>query len=232
MTDIQKRLCAMQDKEYRSFQSRLMPTVNPDKIIGVRVPQIRELARNVMKNEPELVATFLQELPHHYYEEDNLHVLLVNRTKDFTTCLMQVEAFLPHLDNWATCDSFRPQSFTRHRQQVLAKARDWMTSAHCYTVRFGIGCMMSYFLDKDFSPEQLELVGGIPSEEYYVRMMQAWYFATALAKQYRPTLTYLSKNNLEVWTHNKAIQKALESHRITTEQKTLLRKMKRTDKRN
>lgn len=228
MTDIQKRLYAMQDKEYRSFQSRLMPTVNPDKIIGVRVPKIRELARDVIKNEPELVATFLQELPHQYYEEDNLHVFLVNHTKDFATCLMQVEAFLPHLDNWATCDSFRPQSFARHRQQVLAKARGWMTSDHCYTVRFGIGCMMSYFLDKDFSPEQLELVGGIPSEEYYVRMMQAWYFATALAKQYRPTLTYLSKNNLEVWTHNKAIQKAVESHRITTEQKALLRKMKRS----
>ncbi|MBQ8384159.1 MAG: DNA alkylation repair protein [Spirochaetaceae bacterium] len=228
MTDIQKRLYAMQDKEYRSFQSRLMPTVNPDKIIGVRVPQIRELARDVMKNEPELVATFLQELPHQYYEEDNLHVFLVNRTKDFATCLMQVEAFLPHLDNWATCDSFRPEVFRQHRQQVLAKARGWMESGHCYTVRFGIGCMMSYFLDEDFSPEQLELVGGIPSEEYYVRMMQAWYFATALAKQYRPTLTYLSKNNLEVWTHNKAIQKAVESHRITTEQKALLRKMKRS----
>lgn len=228
MTDIQKRLYAMQDKEYRSFQSRLMPTVNPDKIIGVRVPKIRELARDVIKNEPELVATFLQELPHQYYEEDNLHVFLVNRTKDFDACLMQVEAFLPHLDNWATCDSFRPEVFRQHRQQVLAKARGWMESGHCYTVRFGIGCMMSYFLDKDFSPEQLELVGGISSEEYYVRMMQAWYFATALAKQYRPTLTYLSKNNLEVWTHNKAIQKAVESHRITTEQKALLRKMKRS----
>ncbi|MBQ8561049.1 MAG: DNA alkylation repair protein, partial [Spirochaetaceae bacterium] len=123
---------------------------------------------------------------------------------------------------------FRPEVFRQHRQQVLAKARGWMESGHCYTVRFGIGCMMSYFLDEDFSPEQLELVGGIPSEEYYVRMMQAWYFATALAKQYRPTLTYLSKNNLEVWTHNKAIQKAVESHRITTEQKALLRKMKRS----
>ena len=228
MTDIQKRLYAMQDKEYRSFQSRLMPTVNPDKIIGVRVPQIRELARDVMKNEPELVATFLQELPHQYYEEDNLHVFLVNRTKDFDACLMQVEAFLPHLDNWATCDSFRPEVFRQHRQQVLAKARGWMESGHCYTVRFGIGCMMSYFLDEDFSPEQLELVGGISSEEYYVRMMQAWYFATALAKQYQPTLAYLGKNNLEVWTHNKAIQKAVESHRITAEQKALLRKMKRS----
>ncbi|MBR2362119.1 MAG: DNA alkylation repair protein [Spirochaetaceae bacterium] len=228
MTDIQKRLYAMQDKEYRSFQSRLMPTVNPDKIIGVRVPQIRELARDVKKNEPELVATFLQELPHQYYEEDNLHVFLVNRTKDFDACLMQVEAFLPHLDNWATCDSFRPEVFRQHRQQVLAKARGWMESGHCYTVRFGIGCMMSYFLDEDFSPEQLELVGGISSEEYYVRMMQAWYFATALAKQYQPTLAYLGKNNLEVWTHNKAIQKAVESHRITAEQKALLRKMKRS----
>ena len=205
-----------------------MPTVNPDKIIGVRVPQIRELARDVKKNEPELVATFLQELPHQYYEEDNLHVFLVNRTKDFDACLMQVEAFLPHLDNWATCDSFRPEVFRQHRQQVLAKARGWMESGHCYTVRFGIGCMMSYFLDEDFSPEQLELVGGISSEEYYVRMMQAWYFATALAKQYQPTLAYLGKNNLEVWTHNKAIQKAVESHRITAEQKALLRKMKRS----
>ena len=175
MTDIQKRLYAMQDKEYRSFQSRLMPTVNPDKIIGVRVPKIRELARDVIKNEPGIAADFLVELPHHYYEEDNLHVFLVNRTKDFDACLMQVEAFLPHLDNWATCDSFRPEVFRQHRQQVLAKARGWMKSGHCYTVRFGIGCMMSYFLDEDFSPEQLELVGGISSEEYYVRMMQAWY---------------------------------------------------------
>lgn len=228
MTDIQKRLYAMQDKEYRSFQSRLMPTVNPDKIIGVRVPKIRELARDVIKNEPGIAADFLVELPHHYYEEDNLHVFLVNRTKDFDACLMQVEAFLPHLDNWATCDSFRPEVFRQHRQQVLAKARGWMTSDHCYTVRFGIGCMMSYFLDEDFSPEQLELVGEISSEEYYVRMMQAWYFATALAKQYQPTLAYLGKNNLEVWTHNKTIQKAVESHRITAEQKALLRKMKRS----
>lgn len=227
MTNIQRRLYAMQDKEYRSFQSRLMPTVNPDKIIGVRVPQIRELARDVMKNEPELVATFLQELPHRYYEEDNLHIFLVNCTKDFATCLMQVEAFLPYLDNWATCDSFHPPAFKKNRQLVLPLAKQWMTSDRCYTVRFGIGCMMSYFLDEDFSPEQLELVGTISSTEYYVRMMQAWYFATALAKQYQPTLAYLGKNELEVWTHNKTIQKAVESHRITAGQKALLQKMKR-----
>lgn len=228
MTDIQKRLHTMRDKEYRSFQSRLMPTVNPDKIIGVRVPQIRAMARALLKEEPGLAAGFLQELPHHYYEEDNLHIFLVNCTKDFATCLMQVEAFLPHLDNWATCDSFRPPTFKKNRQLVLPQAKRWMTSDHCYTARFGIGCMMSYLLDKDFLPEHLELVGGITSEEYYVRMMQAWYFATALAKQYQPTLAYLDKNELEVWTHNKAIQKAVESHRITAEQKALLRKMKRS----
>lgn len=227
MTDIQKRLYTMQDKEYQVFQSRLMPTVSPDKIIGVRVPQIRAMARTLLKEKPGLAADFLEELPHLYYEEDNLHIFLVNHTKDFATCLMQVEAFLPHLDNWATCDSFRPKVFRQNHQQVLTEAKSWMESSHCYTVRFGIGCMMSYLLDEYFLPEHLELVGKVPGEEYYVRMMQAWYFATALAKQYQPTLAYLCRNELDIWTHNKTIQKAVESYRITAEQKALLRKMKR-----
>lgn len=227
MTEIQERLLSLQDKEYRSFQSRLLPTVNPDRIIGVRVPGIRALARDLLRNEPGLASSFLEELPHRYHEEDNLHIFMVSRTKDFDSCLMQVESFLPHLDNWATCDSLRPLAFKRNRKRVLAAAKSWMESRRCYTVRFGIGCMTSYLLDGDFVPEHLELVGRISSQEYYVRMMQAWYFATALAKQYQPALAYLEGAGLDAWTHNKAIQKAVESRRIPDERKALLRGMRR-----
>ena len=230
ITEIQERLFALADPGYKQFHSRLMPTVSPEAVIGVRTPLLRALAAE-WAGKP-LAEEFLRALPHRYYEENNLHALLIMREKDYGRALALVEDFLPYIDNWATCDTLRPRVFARHREELMEAIERWLASEHPYTVRFGLGMLMTHYLDDAFLPAYPARAAAVKSEEYYVKMMVAWYFATALAKQYRPTLTYLSKNNLEVWTHNKAIQKALESHRITTEQKTLLRKMKRTDKRN
>lgn len=227
MTGIQERLLAMQDRGYQSFMARLMPTVAPERIIGVRTPHIRTLARDFLRNEATLAKDFLAALPHHYYEENNLHVFLMNLITDFDSCRSQVELFLPHLDNWATCDSLRPTAFKKNRHLVLPLAKGWMASNHTYTVRFGISCMMCYFLRDGFDPEHLELVGNVDSEDYYVRMMQAWYFSTALDIQYQPTLAYLEQDRLGQWTHNKTIQKAVESRRIPADRKAVLREIKR-----
>ncbi len=227
MTDIQSRLYDMQDQEYQAFQARLIPTVAPERIIGVRAPRIRALARDLLRNEGTLAKAFLTALPHRYHEENNLHAFLMNLLTDFDSCRRQVESFLPHLDNWATCDSLRPTAFKRNRRLVLPLAKGWMASRHTYTIRFGISCMMCHFLKDGFDPGHLELVGDLDSDDYYVRMMQAWYFATALDIQYQPTLAYLGKSELGVWTHNKAIQKAVESRRIPSERKAALRGMRR-----
>lgn len=227
MIEIQTQLFDLQNLQYKDFTAKLIPTVDKELIIGVPVPVIRTLVKKIVKEENELVASFVRTLPHHYHEENFLHVFLINQIKEFDSCCKAIEDFLPYVDNWATCDSLRPMSFKKNHQKLLPYIQKWINSSHTYTIRFGIECLMTYFLDTDFTEGYLEQVGRITSQEYYVKMMQAWYFATALAKQYSTTLAYLQKNTLEPWTHNKALQKAQESYRIPQEHKIVLRQMKR-----
>ena len=225
MTDVQKELFALQDLAYRAFHSKLMPTVDPACIIGVRTPQLRRFAKAFAKT--GIAADFLQELPHQYYEENNLHGFLIESMQEFDAVIDALDVFLPYVDNWATCDLMRPRVFFKQREKLLPHIRRWMNSAHPYTIRFGIEMLMVHFLDEDFKPEYLDWAAAVRSEEYYVKMMIAWFFATALAKQYDAALPYLEKNCLDVWTHNKTIQKAIESDRIGPEQKIYLRTQKK-----
>lgn len=222
---VQQRLFEMQDLAYRDFHSKLMPTIDKAAVIGVRTPALRKFAKEFSKM-PEAKA-FLQILPHKYYEENNLHGFLLEMIKDYEECVEQVDRFLPYVDNWATCDLMSPKVFKKHLPELLERIKVWLGSEDTYTIRFGIGMLMSFYLDEEFSEEYPELVAGVKSEEYYVNMMIAWYFATALAKQYEKILPFIEQQRLDTWTHNKAIQKAVESYRITPEQKTYLRTLKR-----
>ena len=224
MTDIQNLLFDRQDAVYRDFQSKLMPTVDPELVIGVRMPALRKLAKELAGT--QLAEDFLQQLPHRYYEENNLHGLLISAIPDYGAAVAALEAFLPHVDNWATCDLLSPKAFRAHPPEQPDQIRRWAAAPHPYTVRFGLGMLMSFYLDGEFRPEYLELAAGVRREEYYVRMMVAWYFATALAKQYDTALPYLEQRRLDRWTHNKTIQKAVESYRISPEQKTELRSLR------
>ena len=217
-------LFSMQDKKYKEFHSALMPTVNPDKVIGVRTPRLRKLVKEISNGEKSL---FLKNLPHEYYEEDNLHAFIICEMKDFEDCLGETEKFLPYIDNWATCDSLRPKVFKKNVQKLTPLVERCLKSSHIYTVRYGIGLLLSYFLDDEFDEKYLQIVSEIESEEYYINMMSAWYFATALAKKWDEALPYITENRLPLWVHNKSIQKAVESYRITQEQKELLRTFKR-----
>ena len=223
-TTIRARLFELQDLSYRDFQCKLMPTVDPDTVIGVRTPELRKLAKSFSK-EPEAEA-FLRTLPHRYYEENNLHGFLIETMKDYSQVIAALDAFLPYVDNWATCDLMRPKIFRKHLPELREQIKRWMASDHVYTIRFGIEMLMTFFLDDQFQPEYLDWVAEVRSEEYYVNMMIAWYFATALAKQYDVTLPFIQEHRLDPWTHNKAIQKAIESYRITDEQKVYLRSLK------
>lgn len=220
------QLFALADPSYKEFHRKLIPTVDPDAIIGVRTPALRACAKAFAKT-PE-AQTFMQALPHRYYEENNLHAFLVETLKDFDDAIAALEAFLPHVDNWATCDSMRPRVLKKHPDALYEHIRAWIASGRTYTVRYGIGLLLSFYLDDEFSPVHLSLVAAIESDEYYVNMMRAWYFATALAKQENATLPYIEEGRLDAWTHNKAIQKAIESRRITPEQKDHLRSLKVT----
>ena len=215
--DIRARLFELQDKDYQAFQAKLMPTIDPDTIIGVRMPALRELVKEVRGTEE--ANRFLKELPHQYYEENNLHGLLAANIKDAECCIAELDKFLPYIDNWATCDVISPVSFKKHPACLLSKVREWLASTHTYTIRFGIGVLMKFYLDEAFSPEYPEWVAAVKSDEYYVNMMIAWYFATALAKQPDAALPYLKNQRLDPWTHNKTIQKARESYRISPEMK-------------
>ena len=224
LTSIQSRLLSMQDLSYRAFHKSLIPTLSQE-LIGVRMPLVRKLAKE-LTGTPEAV-TFLQTLPHRFYEENLLHAILLSNEKDFAKALSGIAAFLPYVDNWAVCDAFSPKIFAKHPQEVLAEIPRWLSSGEPYTIRFGIDMLMQFYLGAHFAPEQLRWIGRIESAEYYVNMARAWYFATALAKQEAPTLSYLLENALDVWTHNKTIQKACESYRISPELKALLRAKKR-----
>ena len=214
--ELLQRLFALQDAKYQAFQAKLIPNIAPERIIGVRTPELRKLAKQVGDD-------FKKELPHRYFEENQIHSFMLEREKDFEKAISDVESFLPYVDNWATCDQLSPKVFSKHKGELLPYVRRWLGSEHTYTIRFGMGMLMQHFLDDAFAPEYPELVAAVQSEEYYVRMMQAWYFATALAKQYDAVLPYVENYRLEKWTHNKAIQKSVESYRITPEQKEHLK---------
>ena len=218
--DIKEKLKSLQDIKYRGFQAGLIPTVDNDKVIGVRTPELRKLAKEMSKRDD--ADDFLNDLPHEYFDEDQLHAFMVSGIKDFDECVSEVERFLPYINNWATCDQMTPKVFGRHKEELLPHVREWIDSGETYTVRFGVKMFMSYFLGDDFDMEYADLVAGIKSEEYYVNMMRAWYFATALAYNYDEVVPLIENRKLDKWTHNKAIQKSVESYRITAEQKEYL----------
>ncbi len=224
MNRLLERLYAMQDKNYAAFQAKLTPGVPAENFIGIRVPVLRHFAKEYAK-EPEH-KDFLRQLPHHFYDENMLHGLLISQIKDFNECVAHTDAFLPYVDNWAVCDIMSPKVFAKHKPELLQKIKQWSSSPHTFTCRFGLGMLMTHFLDADFSPALLRIPAIIRSEEYYVKMMVAWFFATALAKRYDETIVYLENRILAPWTHNKTIQKACESYRITPEQKDYLRTLK------
>jgi 3-methyladenine DNA glycosylase AlkD len=222
--EIREELFRMQDVGYRDFQCKLLPTVDPRTVIGVRTPDVRRLARQMGGRTD--ARDFLDALPHAYFDENQLHAFLLSEMKDLSVCVEAVDRFLPYVDNWATCDQMSPRVFRKYRPALAAPIRRWIESGETYTVRFGIGMLMVHFLDGDFDPAYPEAVAAIRSEEYYVRMMQAWYFATALAKQYDAVIPYVEEHRLDDWTHAKTIGKALESDRIPPERKEYLRGLK------
>ncbi|MCI8439692.1 MAG: DNA alkylation repair protein [Oscillospiraceae bacterium] len=225
---VRMRLFDLQDLDYKAFHCKLMPTVPPEAVIGVRTPEIRQLARELSKT-PETAAEYLGSLPHRYYEENNLHGALLSLLRDYGQTVEALEEFLPYVDNWATCDLLSPKAFRKHPEQLPEQARRWMDSQHVYTARFGIGVLLSFYLDEAFQPEYLAWVSQVRGGEYYVDMMAAWYFATALAKQYEAALPYLEQGRLGLWVHNKTIQKAIESRRITAARKAYLRTLRRKE---
>ncbi len=224
LTEIEQELFRLRDSGYRDFQSKLIPTVPAERMIGVRTPALRNYAKALAKR-PETKA-FLQALPHRYFDEDQLHAFLLSEMKDFHDCLSEVERFLPYVNNWATSDQLSPKAFKKHRAELLTAVLRWIDSGATYSVRFGVGMLMQHFLNEDFDPAFLKIVADIRSDEYYVNMMRAWYFATALTKQYEAAAPYMERAILDPWTHNKAIQKAAESYRITAQRKEYLKSLR------
>ena len=220
-TVIQEQLFALQDLKYRDFHSRLMPDTDKESVIGIRMPVLRNFAKNFAQT-PE-AEDFLQQLPHIYYEENNLHMMLITQIKDYETCMVEVKRFLPYVDNWATCDFPEPKCFRKNKAAVLEEIKNWIHSEQTYIIRYGIGMLMRLFLDEDFQPGYLQMAAEVRSEEYYVNMMIAWYFATALAKQWEAAVLYIEQHKLSPWVHRKTIQKAVESYRITEEKKEYLK---------
>ena len=221
LTKLQKQLFELQDLKYRDFHSKLMPETDKETVIGIRTPVLRKFAKEFAgTSEAE---AFLRQLPHRYYEENNLHMMLITGIKDYEKCMEEIQRFLPCIDNWATCDYPAPKCFARHKDQVLEEAKRWISSGETYVIRYGIGMLMRLFLDEDFSSEYLEMAAAVQSQEYYVNIMIAWNFATALAKQRDATVPYIEQHKLSDWVHRKTVQKAVESYRITPEQKEYLK---------
>ena len=222
--NIIKQLQSLQDLKYRDFQAKLIPNIDKSTIIGVRMPDLRKLAKKIDENEAKI---FMQDLPHTYYEENMLHSILISNMKSYDDCVNRLEKFLPFVDNWAVCDCISPKIFTENTDKLIGKIKLWSQSTHTYTVRVAICLLMKYFLDEEFNVKYLQIATRIKSEEYYVNMMIAWFFATALAKHWDEVVFVLEDNLLESWTHNKTIQKARESFRITPEQKQYLKSLKK-----
>ncbi len=226
-SDIQKTLFSMQDKKYAAFQAKLTPNLTLEDFIGVRTPDLKKFAKQLYKEGD--YQEFLNDLPHKYFDENQLHAFIIAEIKDYDTCIKEVNNFLPYVNNWATCDQLSPKAFTKNKDALLKEIKSWIKSKETYTIRFAMGNLMRHFLEEDFNPKYPEMVAKVKSKEYYVNMMIAWYFATALAKQYDTILPYIKENKLDVWTHNKTIQKAVESDRIAQEQKTFLKQYKRKE---
>ena len=222
--NVEEELFKLQDKKYQKLQVNLVPNVDKEKIIGVRVPEIRKLAKKY-KND-DSVNEFLKELPHKYYDENLLHGLIISEIKDYDRCIEEVEMFLPYVDNWAVCDTMSPKIFAKNKDKLIIMIKKWIKSSELYTCRFGIRMLMNHFLKDDYKDEYLELPAAIHTDEYYLKMMVAWFYATALAYRWDDTIKYLDEKKLDKWTHNKTIQKAIESYRITDSQKEYLRKIK------
>lgn len=228
MTEIQKKLYNLKDEKYREFTSKLIPEISKDEIIGVRTPHLKNLAKEIfIKGNYE---GFLKELPHKYHEENLLHGFIIGKTGDYEQAINYVEEFLPYVNNWAVCDSLRPVSFKKNKKKLLKSIKKWVKSGHIHTIRFGVEMLMCHFLDEDFDVSLLEIPATIKNEEYYVNMMIAWFYATALAKRYEETIQYLEKKKLNPWVHNKTIQKAVESYRITPDKKEYLKSLKEVKK--
>lgn len=224
LNEIRAELFKIQDMDYRDFNSKLIPTVDKESMIGIRTPDLRKYAKQLGKSSD--VIEFLQTLPHKYFDENQLHAFIISEIKDFKYCIDEINRFLPYIDNWATCDQLSPKVFKKYHNELFEYIKDWLKSDKVYTLRFGIGMLMEHFLDEDFDILYPETVSKIRSGEYYINMMIAWYFATALAKQYESIIPFIENNSLDIWTHNKAIQKSIESYRITDEQKAYLRGLK------
>jgi len=220
---MEEELFKLQDKKYQELQYKTIPNI--ENIIGVRTPKLRKLAKELVKKNN--YKSFLEELPHKYFDENQLHGFIISEIKNYDECINYTNKFLPYIDNWATCDQMSPKIFKKNKDKLLKEIKVWIKSKDTYTIRFGIGMLMKYFLDEDFDKKYLEIVSKIKSKEYYVNMMIAWFFATSLAKQYKDTITYIETNKLDIWVHNKTIQKAIESYRITSSQKEYLRNLKR-----
>ena len=223
-SDLHKNLKKLQDLKYREMQIKIVPTIDPKSIIGVRTPELRTMAKEILKSGD--YKRFLKDLPHKYFEENQLHAFIISGIKDLDECMQELEIFLPYVDNWATCDQMSPKVFKKHKDVLFSHIEKWIASDKPYTIRFGVGMLMEHFLDDDYAAKYPEMVAGLRSEEYYVNMMIAWYFATALAKQYDSILPYIEKKRLDDWTHNKAIQKSVESYRITPAHKEYLKSLK------
>ncbi len=222
--DIRKMLWDLADSKYRDFQIPILATVAAERVIGVRTPELRKLAKELSKRDD--IGEFLSDLPHKYFDEDQLHAFVISLMKDHDSCITELEHFLPYVDNWATCDQMSPKIFKKNRGSLEKKIKEWIASDHPYTKRFAIGMLMEHFLDEDFDIKYLKTVAAMRSDEYYVNMMIAWYFATALAKQYDAALPFIEGHKLDVWTHNKAIRKCVESNRILPKQKEYLKTLK------
>ena len=220
---VRRELFALRDEKYRDFHKKLVPTVDEERIIGVRIPELRKYAKALAA---ECGTEYLDLLPHHYIEENNLHAFVISGIKDFDEAMRRTEEFLPHIDNWATCDSFMPKVFKKYPDAVYERVKGWLQSEHAYTVRYGIVTLLNNFLDGEFRSEMLDLAAALRSDEYYINMAIAWYFSIALVKQYDSALPYIAERKLDKWTHNKAIQKAIESYRISDETKNYLRSLK------
>ena len=225
MEEIVQALLEKQDKSYAGFQAKLIPNIPPEQIIGVRTPELRSMAKKMRKE--KIYERFLLELPHTYYEERQLHAFIISEEKDFDICIAEVEKFLPYVDNWSTCDQGTPKVFGKNKERLLPYIRKWIKSGKTYTIRFGIRMLMCFYLEAEFDESYLRLVAEVVSDEYYVNMMIAWYYATALAKQWEATVALLEEQCLSPWVQNKAIQKARESYRISPEQKAYLLGLKR-----
>ena len=224
MKEIQDLLFAKQDIKYRDFQAPLFPGVEKDRFIGVRTPDLKKLAKELFGS--ETANKFIETLPHRYFDENQLHAFIISLIKDYETCLKEVDRFLPYIDNWGTCDQLSPKVFAKHKDELIIPIKKWLKNKHTYTIRFAIGMLMQHYLDESFKEEYMKMVASIKSEEYYVNMMIAWYFATALAKQWNSSIKYIEDKCLDPWVHNKTIQKAVESYRINDDQKTYLKSLK------